>query len=247
MEMIVKMTQRKIAEAINVRINVGNYQHIEIVKYAEEIIEYSSAEERVIKENALRDDLVLSLQRSMSAIPARLGKGVAEAQIVEESIKTKLPEWLASGAVPNIAASNIATPNLNIANMAAKKEIQVAAEQRNAVDKDRLLNKTVDDEGITNVKAVAPTIKPTEIVTSKTTAASPFAPSTPVKPSVSVQPELPIQPVAQPAIQPAVQPAVQSAVQSAVKKDVAKSVNSDDLFDDEEVVTQKVAPVAPVV
>ena len=37
------MVKRKIAECINLRVNVGNYQHIELTKYVEEEIEYSSA------------------------------------------------------------------------------------------------------------------------------------------------------------------------------------------------------------
>lgn len=97
------MTERKISECINVRINVGNYQHIELTKYAEESIEYSSAEERIKKEDQLRDELVSSLIRSMKAIPEKLGKGIEAAIEVEESIKKAIPEWLENGAVPNIA------------------------------------------------------------------------------------------------------------------------------------------------
>ena len=47
------MSKKKIAETINVRINVGNYQHIELTKYAEEEIEYSSTEELQSKEDSL--------------------------------------------------------------------------------------------------------------------------------------------------------------------------------------------------
>ena len=116
------MSKRKIAECLNVRINVGNYQHIEITKYAEEEIEYSSDSERIQKEQSLRDDLLTNLITSMKAIPERLNKGVAQAQEVEESIKKTIPEWLASGPVHNIA------------NMAKAKVIQVAAEQKDNKD-----------------------------------------------------------------------------------------------------------------
>lgn len=112
------MSKRKIAECLNVRINVGNYQHIELTKYAEEEIEYSSDSERIQKEQALRDDLLTNLITSMKAIPERLNKGVAQAQEVEESIKRTIPEWLANGPVPNIA------------NMAKAKELTVTAEQK---------------------------------------------------------------------------------------------------------------------
>ena len=34
------MSKRKIAESLNIRIRTGDFQHIEMVKYAEEEIEY---------------------------------------------------------------------------------------------------------------------------------------------------------------------------------------------------------------
>jgi len=116
------MSKRKIADCLNIRINVGNYQHIEITKYAEEEIEYSNDSERVQKENSLRDDLLSSLISSMKTIPERLNKGVESAQEVEELIKKSIPAWLSSNIVPNIA------------NMAKKQEIKVTAEQKDNRD-----------------------------------------------------------------------------------------------------------------
>lgn len=148
---------RKIAECINVRINVGNYQHIELVKYSEETIEFDTDKERIEKENALRDDLVANLMRSMAEIPAKMGKGVAEAQAVEEAIKTKLPDWLANGPVPNIA------------NTALKKEIQVSAEQKDKKDvatkiiEDALVAKPTETKA-TKATETKATPRPTEIV-----------------------------------------------------------------------------------
>ena len=114
--------QRKISECINVRINVGNYQHIEIVKLAEEQIEYSSDAERVQKEDQLTTDLVASITRSMKIIPEKLGKGIENAVQIEESIKKAIPEWLANGPVPNLA------------NGARKLEVKVSADQKNEKD-----------------------------------------------------------------------------------------------------------------
>jgi len=116
------MSQRKISECISVRINVGNYQHIELTKYAEESIEYSSEKERIEKEDQLTNDLVVSLRRSMKSIPEKLGKGIDQAIQVEESISKAIPEWLATSAIPNIA------------NGAEKKHIQVVAEQKQKKD-----------------------------------------------------------------------------------------------------------------
>jgi len=135
------MSQRKISECINVRINVGNYQHIELSKYAEETIEYSSKEELIQKEDSLRDDLIASVIRSMKSIPERLGKGVEAAIEVEESIKKAIPSWLENGAVPNIA------------NLPKKNNLKDAAEQKNKKDEAAKNLVEVTDTVIPEVKA----------------------------------------------------------------------------------------------
>jgi hypothetical protein len=121
--------KRKISECINIQINVGNYQHIAITKYAEEEIEYSSEVERTQKEDALTASLVESMTRSMKAIPEKLGKGVAEAIEVEQAIKKTIPEWLAKNIVPNIA------------NNAKKQDNKIKNEQFDQLDKKTKLDK----------------------------------------------------------------------------------------------------------
>jgi hypothetical protein len=121
--------KRKISECINIQINVGNYQHIAITKYAEEEIEYSSETERIQKEDALTDSLVESMTRSMKAIPEKLGKGVTAAIEVEQAIKKTIPEWLAKNIVPNIA------------NNAKKQDNKIKNEQFDQLDKKANLDK----------------------------------------------------------------------------------------------------------
>jgi hypothetical protein len=116
------MAKRKISECINVRINVGNYQHIELTKYAEEEIEFDSTKERVEKEDILRDDLIASLVRSMKTIPEKLGKGVANVVEVEEAIKKAIPEWLAKDPIPNIANGALKQNNRTASEQLANKE-----------------------------------------------------------------------------------------------------------------------------
>ena len=97
------MTEKRIAETINVRINVGNYQHIELTKYGERTITYDTPEEMKEKEDALTDELLDNLIRNMRRIPDKLGKkteGVAE---VEQAITKSIPTWLEEDPVPNIA------------------------------------------------------------------------------------------------------------------------------------------------
>jgi len=153
------MSQRKISECINVRINVGNYQHIELSKYAEETVEYSSKEELIQKEDSLRDDLIASVIRSMKAIPERLGKGVEAAIEVEESIKKAIPSWLENGAVPNIA------------NLPKKKNLQDVAEQKNNKDESAKNLVEVTDTVIPEVKAEEKKSEVT-VVTTKTPVSS---------------------------------------------------------------------------
>ena len=96
--------KKKIAESIEVRVSLPEkYEHIIMTKYAEKEIEYDSAEEMEKKESELNDELVDSLIRDMRALPARLGKKTEAVQEVEERIKGKLPDWLESEHVPNLA------------------------------------------------------------------------------------------------------------------------------------------------
>ena len=97
------MSTRKIAQCISVRVNVAQYEHIEFTKYCEEEIEFSSAEERVKKEDSLREDLVASLMRDFREVPKQLGKGLAQTLKVEEAIQKALPQWLSQNPIPNIA------------------------------------------------------------------------------------------------------------------------------------------------
>ena len=116
------MSKRKVAVSHNVRINVGNYQHIDCTFYSEEEIEYDSPEERVAKEDAVNDDVVSFLIRSVREIPDRLGKKTEAVQEVEESIKKTIPKWLAEDPVPNLA------------NKAKSEHDSVTAEQKELKD-----------------------------------------------------------------------------------------------------------------
>lgn len=123
------MKKRIISESINIRINVGNYQHIEIVKQAQEEISYKDESERISLENLLTNDLINSVVRSMREIPSRLGKGVAEAQELEEQISSSIPKWL-----------NENPPN--IINETKKKLTKVSSDQKE--NKDKCVNEILD-------------------------------------------------------------------------------------------------------
>lgn len=129
------MTNRKIAECINVRINVGNYQHIEITKYAEEQIEYDSQDERIAKESELRDDLIDSLLVSMEKVAKKMNVGIEQAIEVQESISRAIPEWLKNNPIPNIA------------NQASKGNKKIASEQKQSkINNEKNLSEVIIDE-----------------------------------------------------------------------------------------------------
>lgn len=99
------MAKKKISECIKVLINVGNYQNIEIAKYAETEIEYGSKEEMVKMEDELTSDLIDNIIRNMKTIPDRLGKKIDVVEKFEDSVKKSIPEWLNSSPVQNLANS----------------------------------------------------------------------------------------------------------------------------------------------
>ena len=158
--------KRKISECINVRINVGNYQHIELVRYAEQEVEYDSDAQRIALEDQLTSDLTASVIRSMRSIPAKLGKGIENAQQVEEAIQKAIPAWLEKGPVPNIA---------NQAKIVAEK---VAAEQKdNAASTSRII---AEDKPVATKSAD----KPATPVPPASTVVPPPAKPTATKPPV---------------------------------------------------------------
>lgn len=118
------MANRKISESLNLRINLGNFNHIEFIKYAEESIDFSSDAERIGKETQLHNDLWDSMMQSVADVPNRLGRSKDMIQEVEERIKNKIPEWLENGPIPNLSNQN----------SASKREIQVAALQQDVKD-----------------------------------------------------------------------------------------------------------------
>jgi hypothetical protein len=115
------MAKRKIAETVNIRVNIGNYQHIEISKYAEEEIEYDTAEERIEKENKFTSDLLDNLVRNLDQIPQKVNK-VEDTSIlkVKESVGKAIPDWMKDNQEPNLAK---------------KKIVQAEAEQTDQVEK----------------------------------------------------------------------------------------------------------------
>lgn len=137
------MSNRKIAECISVRINVAQYEHIEFTKYGEEEIEFSSDEERVKKEDALREDLVASLMRDFREVPKQLGKGLAQALKVEEAIKKALPKWLSENPIPNIANTANKVDIKNTAKQFVEKAGAEPLKDIQVFDEPSVENKTV--------------------------------------------------------------------------------------------------------
>jgi len=124
------MEKKKVAETINIRINVGQYQHIEISKYAEKEIEYDSHDEMVQKEDQVTAELVDNLIRNMRTIPDKLGKETNAVEKFEDRVTKTIPEFMKGSQEPNLAK---------------KKSIQVDAEEKNNTDAKNDTKKAVED------------------------------------------------------------------------------------------------------
>lgn len=101
------MEEKRIAETLTIRISLGpqTYEHIELTKYAEKKITYETPEEMIQKEDALTDELLVDMIRSMRRIPERLGKSGVTTVEVEERISKRILKWLEENPVPNIAGT----------------------------------------------------------------------------------------------------------------------------------------------
>ena len=97
------MEEKKIATSVDIIINLGNYEHIQITKYAEKKIAYTNAEDMVKQEDQLTQELTSDIIRTMRALPSKLGKTTTANIAVEEKIAKKIPEWLLDNVEPNIA------------------------------------------------------------------------------------------------------------------------------------------------
>lgn len=136
------MSKRKIADCVNIRVKTGDFQHIEIVKYAEEEIEYNNDQERIEKEDALTASLVESIMRSLHSIPERIGRGKAEVIEVEQAISKAIPAWLANDPVPNIANQAKKVFNTISDRQKADKDKALATEKAVLPEEDGRLIKT---------------------------------------------------------------------------------------------------------
>ena len=122
------MSNRKISKCLNIRVSLGNFHHVELVEYAEESIDFNNDAERIAQEDKWMGDLTESIKRDLMSLANKIGNpAVIEkaTKEVEGGIKSKIPEWLGQGPVPNIA------------NQAQKKDVQITAIQANVEKKDK--------------------------------------------------------------------------------------------------------------
>jgi hypothetical protein len=98
------MSEKKIATAIDILINVDRFEHVQITKYAEKKIDYETEEERIAAEDALTAEVVEDGIRSLKIVSDTFGgKTVEPTQAIMEKIRKKVPTWLEEGPVPNLA------------------------------------------------------------------------------------------------------------------------------------------------
>ena len=114
------MEEKKIATSVDILINVGSYEHIQITKYAEKKITYSSPEDMIKQEDLLTEELTNDIIRTMRALPNKLGKKTSANTAIEEKISKKIPEWMQNNIEPNIANNAKTQHDKNKANASAK-------------------------------------------------------------------------------------------------------------------------------
>jgi hypothetical protein len=125
------METKKIAQTINVRINIGNYQHIELSKYAEKEISYEDNEGMTSQEDELTAELMDSLSRDMGIIPSKFKVSEAVVEETKESIGKALPDWMKGNEEPNLAKQS---------------NIKVEAEEKANQDEIKAKEEVADDE-----------------------------------------------------------------------------------------------------
>jgi len=120
------MQEKKVATSIDILINVGQFEHIQITKYAEKKITYESSEEMVKKEDEVTSELASDIIRTMRALPDKLGKKTNAVELIEEKIQKRIPDWLANNPIPNLAkdkfVENQAKANVEIVVKKEKEE-----------------------------------------------------------------------------------------------------------------------------
>lgn len=123
------MEEKKIATAVDVLINMGQFEHLQITKYAEQKITYENENEMIQKEDKLTEELVQDIIRTMRSMPDKLGKKTNAVVNIEEKIKKKIPTWLEEGSEPNIA--NLSKTNSE----KSMAESSMKLEQKNSMGK----------------------------------------------------------------------------------------------------------------
>jgi hypothetical protein len=141
------MEEKKIATSVDVLINVGAYEHLQITKYAEKKITYDSQEEMIRKEDQLTDELVKDIIRTMRSMPDKLGKKTTAVASIEDKISKKIPAWLEDGVEPNIANTAQKVAIKSVADASAKVE---TAKEKEAV-------KTAETKSFLKTELVSPT------------------------------------------------------------------------------------------
>lgn len=134
--------QKKISESISVRIKVGDYQWVEISKYAEKTIEYQTEAEMIKLEDQLTDEITSNIIRNMRRLPERLGKKDIPIQEVESGIVRTIPEWMEEHNRNNV-------PKDKHEEVVEKQKQEHDKQEKNIIEIDELFTEEVKKESKT--------------------------------------------------------------------------------------------------
>lgn len=157
------MSSKKVATAVDILVNVDRYEHIKITKYCEKVIEYSTEEERIQKEDQLTLECVSDLIRGQDIIAKTIGgKVVKPCEEMKEKISKKLPTWMVEGPEPNIANSALDNHEESVSkNYVASEEIKIEEAEMSS-DIDSLVGDITDitaDEKTQEIAKPEPVVK----------------------------------------------------------------------------------------
>ena len=135
------MEEKKIATSVDILVNIDKFEHIQITKYSEKKISYSSKEDMIKQEDQLTAELVEDLLRTMRGIGPQVGGKVTTAVTkMEDKIQKKMPTWLEEGKEPNIANLAKVKAEGSIAKANADIEDNKALQQVKAEETDAFLS-----------------------------------------------------------------------------------------------------------
>jgi len=147
---------KKIATSIDILINVGRFEHIQVTKHGEADIEFENDDQRIKLEDQLTTETIEDGSRSLQIIVDVLGgKMEMPMKSIADKISKRIPTWLEDKNVPNLADTKF------------KKAVLEKGDrmEKDKSSSDNSVEASSDDELFGSPSAPAPTPTPSQATT----------------------------------------------------------------------------------